>query len=449
VRTALVPIVFVGKLLRLAARLRGGGSAFPGWVVLKLMPDFIARATAQLEHGVVVVLGSNGKSTTTNMVAGVVAAHGSRVFTNPTGANMPQGVASSLLSQLTFSARLPYDIGVVEVDEAYGEVICAALRPRAGVILNVQIDQIYRLFEPDRVAGMFERIATHINGTIALNRDDPFLAALGDRLAQTPGHGVRWFAVAPEVLAAAPHGQVLARNYAAESIASDPAAHDLAAHDSAAHDSARLRRTTPVITEVTSSEGRALGYRWREHRSTVQLSARGLHNAVDAVAAITLSEAALGSGFVIDTAERALSSLKTAYGRGELIVVGDRTVEIVLMKSLASLQMNLDAFESPPDSVVMAFDEHSRDPSWLYAADLSIVQHVTYVSGPKAVFLALRLLYAGVTYDQLNTDVVRAVQHVLDGPRPPSGVHTLILDYDQMIIVRRFLGYRDLEAGAA
>jgi len=449
VRTALVPIVFVGKLLRLAARLRGGGSAFPGWVVLKLMPDFIARATAQLEHGVVVVLGSNGKSTTTNMVAGVVAAHGSRVFTNPTGANMPQGVASSLLSQLTFSARLPYDIGVVEVDEAYGEVICAALRPRAGVILNVQIDQIYRLFEPDRVAGMFERIATHINGTIALNRDDPFLAALGDRLAQTPGHDVRWFAVAPEVLAAAPHGQVLARNYAAESIASDPAAHDLAAHDSAAHDSARLRRTTPVITEVTSSEGRALGYRWREHRSTVQLSARGLHNAVDAVAAITLSEAALGSGFVIDTAERALSSLKTAYGRGELIVVGDRTVEIVLMKSLASLQMNLDAFESPPDSVVMAFDEHSRDPSWLYAADLSIVQHVAYVSGPKAVFLALRLLYAGVTYDQLNTDVVRAVQHVLDGPRPPSGVHTLILDYDQMIIVRRFLGYRDLEAGAA
>jgi UDP-N-acetylmuramyl tripeptide synthase len=447
VRIALIPIVFVGKLLRLAARLRGGGSAFPGWVVLKLMPDFIARATAQLEHGVVVVLGSNGKSTTTNMVAGIVAAHGSRVFTNPTGANMPQGVASSLLSQLTLSGRLPYDIGVVEVDEAYGEVICAALRPRAGVILNVQIDQIYRLFEPDRVASMFERIATHINGTIVLNRDDPFLAALGDRLAQTqtqtqtptPGHDVRWFAVAPEVLVAAPHGQVLARNYAAESTASDPAAHD----------SARLRGRTPVITEVTSAKGRAMGYRWRDHHSSVQLSARGLHNAVDAVAAITLSEAALGSGFVIDTAERALSSLKTAYGRGELITVGDRTVEIVLMKSLASLQMNLDAFESPPDSVVMAFDEHSRDPSWLYAADLSIVHHVAYVSGPKAVFLALRLLYAGVTYDQLNTDVVRAVQHVLDGPRPPTGVHTLILDYDQMIIVRRFLGYRDLEAGAA
>ncbi|HET8957034.1 MAG TPA: DUF1727 domain-containing protein, partial [Microcella sp.] len=156
-RASLILVTLLGKFLRVAARLRGGGSAFPGYVVLKLMPDFIARATAQLEHGVIVVLGSNGKSTTTNMVTGIVSAHGDRVFTNPTGANMPQGVASSLLGSLTLTGRLPFDIGVVEVDEAYGEVICRALTPRAGVMLNVQIDQIYRLFEPDRVAGMFDR----------------------------------------------------------------------------------------------------------------------------------------------------------------------------------------------------------------------------------------------------------------------------------------------------
>ncbi|RZS54301.1 uncharacterized protein DUF1727 [Microcella putealis] len=429
-RASLILVTLLGKFLRVAARLRGGGSAFPGYVVLKLMPDFIARATAQLEHGVIVVLGSNGKSTTTNMVTGIVSAHGDRVFTNPTGANMPQGVASSLLGSLTLTGRLPFDIGVVEVDEAYGEVICRALKPRAGVMLNVQIDQIYRLFEPDRVAGMFDRIARQIDGTLVLNRDDAFLGALGDRLIADEGRDVVWFGVADSVLGAAKHGQVLARNYDAEAAGT-------------------VAVDRPVAVEVMRSEGAEVTLRVHDDSHDLTLSARGLHNAVDAAAAIAVSEAAFGDDFSVDTAVAALGSMKTVYGRGELITVGDREVEIVLMKSLASLQMNLDGFTATPDSVLMAFDEHSRDPSWLYAADLSIIERVECLSGPKAVFLALRLEYAGIPYERTETDVEKAVQSLLDGPRPASGRHTLILDYDQMILVRRYLGYRDLEAGAA
>jgi hypothetical protein len=179
------------------------------------------------------------------------------------------------------------------------------------------------------------------------------------------------------------------------------------------------------------------------------LSARGLHNAVDAAGALTLSEAALGAEFSLDEAVTALQSMKTVYGRGETITVGDREVEILLMKSLASLQMNLDALDGTPDSVMIAFDEHSRDPSWLYAADLSALHRVDYVSGPKAVFIGLRLHYAGVPYDHVETSTEKALQAMLDGPRPASGRHTLILDYDQMMLARKYLGYRDLEAGAA
>jgi lipid II isoglutaminyl synthase (glutamine-hydrolysing) len=424
-----IAVILLGKLIRIATRLRGGGSALPGWVVLRLMPDFIAVATAQLEHGVVVVLGSNGKSTTTNMVTGIVSAHGARVFTNPSGANMPQGVASSLLGSLTVTGTLPYDIGVVEVDEAYGELICRALRPRAGVILNVQIDQIYRLFEPDRVAGMFRRIAELITQTVVLNRDDPFLSELGDRL-QRGDRDVAWFGVHSEVLSHAPHGQVLARNYGAEA-------------------TARVGAPQTAAVEVTQSAGADAVLRAGGELRSVRLSARGLHNAVDAAAAVLLAQVTFAEQFSLDTAIHALESTKTVYGRGERITAGDREIEILLMKSLASLQMNLDSFDTVPDSVLMAFDEHSRDPSWLYAADVSVLPRVECVSGPKAVFLALRLEYADIPYARVETDVEKAVQSLLDGPRPPSGVHTLILDYDQMIIVRRYLGYRDLEAGAA
>jgi len=428
VRFKLVLPILLGKLLRVVTRLRGGGSAFPGWFVMKLAPSFIDDVIGQLSHGVVVVLGSNGKSTTTNMVTGIARAHGLKVFTNPSGANMPQGVASSLLGQVSLTGKLPHDIGIIEVDEAYGKVICRALKPRAAVILNVQIDQIYRLFEPERVAGMFRDIAAEVTETIVLNREDNFLSTLGDRLADEGRLTVEWFGTAPAVLESAPHGLVVARDYANEGAP---------------------RALREVTAEVVAFEGATTEISFRGEARSIRLSARGLHNAVDAAGALTLSEAALGAEFSLDEAVTALQSMKTVYGRGETITVGDREVEILLMKSLASLQMNLDALDGTPDSVMIAFDEHSRDPSWLYAADLSALHRVDYVSGPKAVFIGLRLHYAGVPYDHVETSTEKALQAMLDGPRPASGRHTLILDYDQMMLARKYLGYRDLEAGAA
>jgi UDP-N-acetylmuramyl tripeptide synthase len=89
--------VFLAKLVRFAARLRGGGSAFPGLVLLRLIPDVLRRSLESLPSGVIFVTGSNGKSTTTAMLVGILRAHGLRVFSNPAGGNLPQGLASALV----------------------------------------------------------------------------------------------------------------------------------------------------------------------------------------------------------------------------------------------------------------------------------------------------------------------------------------------------------------
>lgn len=95
---ALIPTVLtpaVGKAVRAAARLRGGGTAFPGKVVEKLDPGFMARTLGQLPYGVVLVSGTNGKTTTTRIIASVLESLGLRVFTNPTGSNFTRGVVSA------------------------------------------------------------------------------------------------------------------------------------------------------------------------------------------------------------------------------------------------------------------------------------------------------------------------------------------------------------------
>ena len=90
----------IGKAVRKAARLaHSGGSAFPGKIAETIDPGFLARTLGQLPLGVVLVSGTNGKTTTTRMVASVLENLGLKVFTNPTGSNFTRGVVSALLDR--------------------------------------------------------------------------------------------------------------------------------------------------------------------------------------------------------------------------------------------------------------------------------------------------------------------------------------------------------------
>ncbi|UXN17320.1 Mur ligase family protein [Curtobacterium poinsettiae] len=177
-----IPIL-IGRILRALARARGGGSAYPGFIVLKLVPDFLQHVTKQFPNGVVFVLGSNGKSTTTHMISDIVRAHGLRVFTNPSGANLPQGIASALLSEVSLTGRLKADIGILEVDEAFAVELAGILSPSTVTMLNVQVDQLYRFFETERVATMMLDTAALSTANVITNHDDQFL----DGYSGTPG----------------------------------------------------------------------------------------------------------------------------------------------------------------------------------------------------------------------------------------------------------------------
>ncbi len=102
----------------------------------------------------VFVSGSNGKSTTTHMLTAILRAHGLDVFTNPSGANLPQGIASAMLAEVPLDGRLRADVAVLEVDEAFGGGLVKDLAPHSVLLINVQVDQLNRFHEPARVVGM-------------------------------------------------------------------------------------------------------------------------------------------------------------------------------------------------------------------------------------------------------------------------------------------------------
>lgn len=141
--------IIIGKAVRAVSRLRGGGSALPGLVVEKIDPNFIQRTLTALPEGVVLVSGTNGKTTTTKMLVELLEGQGLKVFTNRTGSNFTRGVAAALLGEISLGGKLAADIAVLELDEAHAVHFVRAVAPRHTLLLNVMRDQLDRFGEID------------------------------------------------------------------------------------------------------------------------------------------------------------------------------------------------------------------------------------------------------------------------------------------------------------
>jgi len=172
-----------------------------GEVVERIDPDFIKDTLASLPRGVVVISGTNGKTTTTKMVVELLESQGLRVFTNRSGSNFTRVVAPALLGEVDMKGHLEADIAVLELDEAHAVTFVQAIPPTYSLILNVMRDQLDRFGEIDAIANLLRTIAVATTDTVVLNREDQRIAALKDSLSNQQ---VRYFGLSDDLLATFP-----------------------------------------------------------------------------------------------------------------------------------------------------------------------------------------------------------------------------------------------------
>ena len=174
--------ILLGKVVRHASRIRGGGSALPGLVVEKLDKNFLAKTLGKLPYGVVVVSGTNGKTTTVKIVTELLEGQGLKVFTNSTGSNFKRGVISAVVADSKLSGKLDADIAVLELDEAHAVHFVRDVKPRYSLLLNVMRDQLDRFGEIDSTAKLLAKIAQATTKTVVLNREDSRIFAISKDL---------------------------------------------------------------------------------------------------------------------------------------------------------------------------------------------------------------------------------------------------------------------------
>jgi UDP-N-acetylmuramyl tripeptide synthase len=407
----LAPKLALARAVGAVSRLRGGGaSSAPGKVLMRLDPNAIGELGARLSRGSVLVSATNGKTTTSAILAAILERAGVSLVNNQSGANMAGGIASTLLAAARQKGDIAGELGLFEVDELWLDSLAAQLHPRAILLGNLFRDQLDRYGELETIADRWAA-AVHTGpareSVLVLNADDPAIADLG-RERDAP---VLYFGVEDDSLALGGMAHAADAKHCRNCGA--PYVFDAVYLGHLGHyhcPSCGQARPAPTVTatHVTLEGVHAARFTLQTPagEAEVALSLPGLYNVYNALAAAALATALeVGLPEVV----AGLQGTKAAFGRAETVLLEldggrQRELQILLVKNPAGANEVLRTLALEPgehDLLGILNDKiaDGRDVSWIWDADFELlagrVRRVT-CSGTRASELALRLKYAGI-----------------------------------------------------
>jgi len=395
--------VTAGKTVAAVSRRigRGGGTALPGLVAEKFDPAIVRDLGSQLGRGTVLITGTNGKTTTSRILASIATEAGLPHLHNREGSNLMRGIASSMLALAAASGTMPGGegmLGIIETDEATLPPATRALAPRVIAFTNLFRDQLDRYGEVDTVAALWrEALASApADATLVLNADDPSVAELA--IGWTGS--IHWFGLDDEAFATNAGGASDARwcracggKFAYET--------RYFAHIGKWRCEGCERRRPSPRTSATSVHlglgGASFGV---EGLGDVTMSLTGAYNVYNALAAIAVARV-LGINDVDIT--RGLAAAQAAFGRQEVVELEGRRLRLLLAKNPAGANQVLRllaGLEGDLQVGVLLSDRFAdgQDVSWTWDVDFELLAGRVgkcWAGGTRAEDIALRLKYAG------------------------------------------------------
>ena len=166
------------KMLSFVGKLIGKGTSLPGSVALKLCPNILSRL--QLPEHIIAITGSNGKTSTVEMLAGILKSAGKNVVYNKEGSNQIEGVTTLLLNNATLSGKVKGDVVLLESDERYARHTFKHIKPTIFAITNLYRDQLTRNAHPYHIYDIIKDAVDLVpNAKLVLNADDPIVRNFG------------------------------------------------------------------------------------------------------------------------------------------------------------------------------------------------------------------------------------------------------------------------------
>ena len=419
------------------------GVTFSGKAALKICPDLLQILAGQVREKIIVVCGTNGKTTTNNILCAALEAEGKKVICNHTGSNMRNGVAAAFALGAAFSGKLDADFACIEVDEASTRHVFPALRPDIMVVTNLFRDQLDRYGEIDITMEILESmIRSQPQMKLAVNGDDPLCAFLAmDSQNEYVTYGIS------EPVAAGSAGEMREGRFCKKC---GGRLRYSFYHFSQLGDyscpSCGFHRIPPVYDacDVTLEGGISFSAGTGSHSGGMvrfKSGLSGFYNVYNILAAWAgVREAGLeGRHFA-----RMISTFHQENGRDESFMINGAKVTLNLAKNPAGFNRNIaEVLRDRSDKDIMILindnDQDGRDISWLWDVDFdSLADHSVSslsVGGIRGQDMRLRLKYTDIACDLFENEEKEIERITKDG----TGNLYILVNYTALHTTRELL----------
>ncbi|MBC1256155.1 Mur ligase family protein [Trichormus variabilis] len=422
-------VTFLVRSLRL-----GAASVLPGSIARRIEPRLLQLLSQQVQNGVIIIAGTNGKTTTALLLCTILENKGYRVCHNSTGANLENGLMTALLDSTNLVGTLDVDYAILEVDENIVPRVLKPLQPRIILCLNLFRDQLDRYGEVDTISKRWTKvISTLPRETVVIpNADDPTLSLLGQQLPQK----VLFFGLnEPEhYLEAIPH--------AVDSIYCPQCGHSL---DYQGVYLSHLGDFTCPSCGFTKSQPTLASREW----SQILV---GLYNKYNTLPAPT---AAIELGVDETTIRDTINNFQAAFGRAEDLVIDGKRVRILLSKNPVGTNETIRVVTQSTDkTTLLVLNDRTpdgTDVSWIWDVDTEkLVERggTLVVSGDRVYDMALRLRYSEKSAQSnlnliVEADLRQAIATALEHTPATETLH-ILPTYSAMLEVREVLTGRKI-----
>lgn len=395
----------VGFTLRKFGR---DGSALPGLIIEKVYPNFIFKTLSTVQDKVVVVTGTNGKTTTTRMLYTALKSIDKIVVFNTTGSNMTRGIISTLLSNTSITGKLlAADYYIFEIDEAYAPIFSSKISPKVVIGLNVFKDQVDRYEDVRKTSGMIGQAAISADYFI-YNNDDVLLPAEAVNHDNTVSFG---------------------RSSSNTESGSKSTPPDWCLED--VFDPGKKHSLKHPLLTISSRKG---------VKFNITLPAPGIHNALNATAvaaALSVLEPA-----EIEKGLSSLSSMIVPFGRGSEISIRNKTINLILTKNAKGLYYSLKTLAHTVDRSTILFVVNDRiadgkDISWLWEVEMENSidwDRDVYISGTRAHDVAEGMSKIGIAVNYIDPSVRATLDRLMKLPK-----------LNRLIVISTYTGLLDVK----
>ncbi len=418
--------VLAGKLLTVAGKMAGKkSSSGPGEFAVRLCPQLLGELPKHVKRGIIVTCGTNGKTTTNNLICSALEAKGYKVLCNRLGANLLNGIVTSMIQEMDLLGRFSVDYACLEIDEENAEPVFDYIKPDVMVVTNLFRDQLDRYGEIDIATDRLKRAITKVGELkLVLNADDPLCVQFGREKGVTPFY----YGVSEKVLPQLDDikdgrfcpicGAEQEYNYYHYSQLGDYCCPSCGFKRPNIDFEVKNVRLSPAIEFTVNGK-------------PMKISQKGFYNIYNFVAAYSVMNVI---GESADDFSSLLKAYKTPIGRTQEFKF-NKPVILNLSKNPAGFNQviaTMNADERKKDIIVAINDKRNdgRDVSWLWDVDFDKVRNsrlnMLITTGMRMWDISLRFKYEDINVDMITPSMSKAVKTCL---KSDSDVCYVLVNY--------------------